>query len=176
MSTRKIETYREPLRSSKEGHEHSCVFTKLLKEDHLLNDEPRVPHSAPYRSAQLDEDPRKQYLAVQQGHDIPLKGLRKAAPQPNMYKGKLFLPIFIDKSLGADTVNRRFGALASVSLHPTRFFSNLFRLDLLPTPLWLFPFHYHHPNSSSTITIMHNWRHNGARYHQTLLKPAYAPS
>lgn len=34
------------------------------------------------------DDPRKQYVAVQQGHDIPLKGLRKPAPQPNLYKGK----------------------------------------------------------------------------------------
>lgn len=38
------------------------------------------------------EDPRKQYVAVQQGHDIPLKGLRKPAPQPNVYRGKLLSP------------------------------------------------------------------------------------
>lgn len=35
-----------------------------------------------------DDDPRKQYVAVQLGHDIPLKGLRKPAPQPNIYKGE----------------------------------------------------------------------------------------
>lgn len=35
-------------------------------------------------------DPRKQYVAVQQGQDIPLKGLRKPAPQPNIYKGKFY--------------------------------------------------------------------------------------
>lgn len=33
-------------------------------------------------------DPRRQYVAVQKGRDIPLEGLRKPAPQPNIYKGK----------------------------------------------------------------------------------------
>lgn len=36
-----------------------------------------------------EEDARKQYIAVQQGLDIPLKGLRKPAPQASNYNGKL---------------------------------------------------------------------------------------
>jgi hypothetical protein len=35
-----------------------------------------------------ETEPRRQYVAVQQGRDIPFKGLRKPAPQPNIYKGK----------------------------------------------------------------------------------------
>lgn len=36
----------------------------------------------------FENNPHKQYVAVQQGRDIPLRGLRKPAPQPNLYKGK----------------------------------------------------------------------------------------
>lgn len=34
----------------------------------------------------MSENPYKQYVAVQQGHDIPIQGLRKPAPVPS--KGK----------------------------------------------------------------------------------------
>jgi hypothetical protein len=89
-------------------HKRRCVFEKLASggphdephqhQHHYQSSSARGRHTVATnsldRSARLaadhqDEgDPRRQYVAVQQGHDIPLKGLRKPAPQPNIYKGK----------------------------------------------------------------------------------------
>lgn len=46
-------------------------------------------------------DPHKQYVAVQQGRDIPLRGLRKPAPQPNVYKGKALSFVHLIPTLDA---------------------------------------------------------------------------
>lgn len=108
---RRGEFYREPLKdhdhygttrdhsdtASRQQHEQRCVFNRLLLDDQ----QPSVP--AAFRAStndgdeddddaqvmsNLGDDPHKQYVAVQQGHDIPLKGLRKPAPKANIYKGE----------------------------------------------------------------------------------------
>lgn len=104
--------------SSSDEHERKCVFNRLLRDNanHPIDQTTTTTttasshqdqnesssirnHKASYlelenrRNDADDErpsaDPHKQYVAVQQGHDIPLKGLRKPAPQPNIYRGEL---------------------------------------------------------------------------------------
>lgn len=65
--------------TKRRDHETRCVFNRLLRDDSANLD---------YTCSPSDADPRKVYVAVQQGQDIPLKGLRKPAPQPNSFKGK----------------------------------------------------------------------------------------
>jgi len=57
------------------------------------------PKQARHWAEQCD-DPHKQYVAIQQGRDIPLQGLRRPAPQPSVYKGEfvyivVFIPVYI---------------------------------------------------------------------------------
>lgn len=95
MSTLNRSYYHEPLKDDEAEHEKRCVFNRLLKEEeasyylgHDSQQQQQEQHLFPVEQA----DPRKQYVAVQHGQDIPLKGLRKPAPQPNVYKGKRVCP------------------------------------------------------------------------------------
>lgn len=77
-------------------HDNRCAFNKLIQAEperqyYELDDETfdqnQLERDA-NMSYQTGGDPHKQYVAVQQGRDIPLQGLRKPAPQANIYKGK----------------------------------------------------------------------------------------
>jgi len=71
-------------------HESRCIFNKLLRTE-LAMDRPDGEDRLQRLAQEANENPRKQYVAVQQGRDIPLKGLRKPAPQPNVHRGELVL-------------------------------------------------------------------------------------
>lgn len=69
---------REPL----EANEENVYKTRTQDEQQLLGGGDEDDDDAD------EEDAHKQYAAIQKGRDIPLKGLRKLAPQPSVYKGK----------------------------------------------------------------------------------------
>lgn len=84
------------IENTQSEHDKRCVFNNLLKNHHNHHHQLQQHEEIMLKgglesedpSDELAADPRKLYVAVQQGHDIPLKGLRKSAPKPNIYKGK----------------------------------------------------------------------------------------
>lgn len=91
----------EPLATG--SHQSKCVFERLIAQENNNNNNsaPRArQHQQPAAQLHHDQfllpdetpspplDAHRQYVAVQQGCDIPLRGLRKPLPEPNLYRGE----------------------------------------------------------------------------------------